>query len=139
MTSFEEQVWLQIKMLEAGQLVEALDHFLADYGIMYSNGAIVGEGLPACRRKYEQFVSLNSSISGHITDLFIDPHSEFCVFRQTGRYTDKQGVNHSVEGLHVQMWAQGKIAAEWQYSGEPMEGMIKRGLLKDPAHILELV
>lgn len=139
MATFEELVSYQIKMLQAGQVLEALEHFFAEYGVMYSNGAVFGEGLEACRLGQEKFISSARSISGKITDLFIDPHSEFCVFRNLTCFEDAEGISHQIDGLHVQMWAQGKIATEWYYSGDPMESMIARGLLKDPAHILELI
>lgn len=139
MAAFEELVWRQINMLEAGQMLEAIDHFFADYGVIYSNGHVFGEGLTDCRLKQEQFVADTTSVTTKIADLFIDPHSEFCVFRNRTGFEDAKGKHRQVDGLHVQMWAQGKIASEWRYSGEPMRGMIGRGLLKDPAHILELV
>lgn len=136
---FKAAVELQVAMLRAGQVLEALDMFFADYGVMYTNGAVFGEGLDACRDKQAPFVASAQNIKGEITDLFIDAESEFCVFLNNTSYDDKGGSHHRIEGLHVQMWANGKIATEWFYSGEPMRGMIARGLLKDPAHILELV
>lgn len=137
--SFEETVVAQIRMLEEGQILEALDQFFADYGVMYANGAVFGEGLEQCRSKQQPFVAGASEIKGTITNLKIDPHSEFCVFRNKTTYEDAKRTMHQIDGLHVQMWAQGKIATEWFYSGEPMQGMISRGLLDDPAHILELI
>ncbi len=139
MMTFTDAVELQTAMLRAGQVLEALDMFFADYGVMYTNGAVFGEGLQTCREKQEPFVASAQNIKGDITDLFIDAENEFCVFRNTTSYADESGTNHRIDGLHVQMWAQGKIATEWFYSGEPMRGMIARGLLKDPAHILELI
>jgi len=136
---FKAAVELQVAMLRAGQVLEALDMFFADYGVMYTNGAVFGEGLDACRDKQIPFVASAQNVKGEITDLFIDAESEFCAFRNSTSYDDKSGSHHRIEGLHVQMWANGKIATEWFYSGEPMRGMISRGLLKDPAHILELV
>lgn len=136
---FKAAVELQAAMLRAGQILEALDMFFADYGVMYTNGAVFGEGLDACREKQTPFVAAALNIKGEITDLFIDAESEFCIFRNSTSYDDEAGSHHRIDGLHVQMWADGKIATEWFYSGEPMRGMISRGLLKDPAHILELV
>jgi len=137
--TFNDAVELQAAMLRAGQVLEALDMFFADYGVMYTNGAVFAEGLQACRDKQAPFVSSAKNINGEITDLFIDAESEFCAFRNNTTYDDEAGSHHRIEGLHVQMWADGKIASEWFYSGEPMRGMIARGLLKDPAHILELI
>ncbi len=139
MMTFNDAVELQAAMLRAGQVLEALDMFFADYGVMYTNGAVFGEGLQACREKQEPFVASAQNIKGEITDLFVDAENEFCIFRNTTSYDDESGTTHRIDGLHVQMWAQGKIATEWFYSGEPMRGMIARGLLKDPAHILELI
>lgn len=136
--TFEALVDAQIALLEAGQVLEALDHFFADYGVMYSNGAVFGEGQQACRQKQEPFIAGASSIKANISDLFVDKYAEFCVFRNQTSFEDKNGKTQQINGLHIQMWAQGKIAVEWYYSGEPMEGMIARGLLEDPAHILEL-
>lgn len=126
-------------MLEEGRILEALDQFFADYGVMYANGAVFGEGLAECRKKQEPFIASAVKITGVINGLKIDTHSEFCVFRNQTTYEDAKGQAHQIDGLHVQMWAQGKIASEWFYSGEPMQGMIARGLLDDPAHILELI
>jgi len=137
--TFNDAVELQAAMLRAGQVLEALDMFFADYGVMYTNGAVFAEGLQACRDKQAPFVSSAKNINGEITDLFIDAESEFCAFRNNTTYDDEAGSHHRIEGLHVQMWADGKIASEWFYSGEPMRGMIARGLLKDPAHVLELI
>lgn len=139
MITFKDAVELQAAMLRAGQVLEALDLFFADYGAMYTNGAVFGEGLDACRDKQKPFVASAQNIKGEITDLFIDAESEFCVFRNTTSYDDEGGSSHRIEGLHVQMWADGKIATEWFYSGEPMRSMIAHGLLKNPAHILELI
>ena len=139
MMTFNDAVELQAAMLRAGQVLEALDMFFADYGVMYTNGAVFAEGLQACRDKQAPFVSSAKNINGEITDLFIDAESEFCAFRNNTTYDDEAGSHHRIEGLHVQMWADGKIASEWFYSGEPMRGMIARGLLKDPAHVLELI
>ncbi|WP_262694794.1 hypothetical protein [Kordiimonas aquimaris] len=138
MPSFDETVAAQVRMLEAGQVLEALDHFFADYGVMYSNGAIFGEGIAACRDKQKPFITSAKNVQGVITDLYIDKHSEFCVFRNQTTYLDGDDEQQKIDGIHVQMWTQGKVAIEWYYSGEPMEGMIARGILTDPAHILEL-
>lgn len=139
MIAFKDAVELQVAMLRAGQVLEALDMFFADYGVMYTNGAVFGEGLDACRDKQKPFVAAAQNIKGEITDLFIDTESEFCAFSNATSYDDEGGTHHRIDGLHIQMWADGKIATEWFYSGEPMRGMIARGLLKDPAHILELI
>lgn len=137
LSSFAETVAAQIRMLEAGQVLHALDHYLADYGVIYVNGAVLGEGLEACRTAQAKLLNASQDNAYQITDLHIDVHSEFCVFRKKtsqSAHIDAQGP----ETLHVQMWTQGKIAIEWCYSGEPMQGMVARGILKDPAHILEL-
>lgn len=136
---FKDAVKLQVAMLEAGQVLEAWGMFFADYGVMYSNGTLLGEGLQACRDKQQQFIKTANNLKSEITNLFVDEESEFCAFLNTTSYDDEAGTHHRDDGLHVQMWADGKIASEWIYSGDPMRGMIARGLLKDPAHILELV
>lgn len=136
---FKAAVNLQVAMLEAGQVLEAWDIFLADYGVMYTNGAVFAEGLKACCDKQRPFVKSANNLKAEIFNLFIDEESEFCAFLNTTSYDDEAGSHHRDDGLHVQMWADGKIASEWFYSGEPMRGMIARGVLKDPAHILELI
>lgn len=129
----------QVALLQAGRLEEACSRFLADYGVIYSNGALVGEGQPACLEQLANFVNSTTNLKGQVTDLYIDDESEFCAFRSAMSFRDKNDAATQVDSLHVQMWADGKIASEWGYTGEPMMQMITRGVLDDPAHILELI
>jgi hypothetical protein len=129
----------QVALFEAGQVSEARHQFLADYGIIYSNGAPVGEGPQACIEQMAGFLSSAQNLKGQIADLYIDAESEFCAFRCSMNFQDETGVNAQIDSLHVQMWAGDNIASEWIYTGEPMMQMITRGVLDDPAHILELI
>ena len=134
-----EVVYKQVDMLNKGQMLEALDLFFADYGVMYSNGELYATGLAECRAKQEPFITSASNIKGDIADVAIDEKSEFCVFRNTTSFDDADGVRQHINGLHVQMWAGGKIASEWYFNGPLMEEVISAGVFSDPAHILELI
>lgn len=137
--SFEETVVAHIRLLEAGRVADAIAQHFADFGILYANGETVGEGPADILQRQKPFFDSAQDITCHITDLKLDPYAEFCAFKNVTKYKDAAGHPHAVEQLHVEMWASGKIATQWVYSGEPMQGMISRGLLDDPAHILELI
>lgn len=136
---FEEAVFTYIKLLEEGRQLDALAQFFADYGVIYANGVVVGEGREACIESLKPQLSTIKNLRATISNLKIDTQSEFCAFQSLSNYVDASGAPRENESLHVQMWAQGKIASEWHYMDEPMQGMISRGLLDDPAHILELL
>lgn len=139
MSPFQADIQKQVQLLNAGQVLEALDLYFADYGVMHSNGDLFGTGLKECRAKQEPFIAAASNIKGEISDLVIDEKSEFCVFRNTTSFDDADGHRQHINGLHIQMWAGGKIATEWFFSGDLMDEIIAAGIFSDPAHILELV
>lgn len=139
MASFQDIILKQVDMLQKGQVLKALDLFFADYGVMYSNGELFGTGMKECRAKQEPFFASASNIKGDISDLVIDEKSEFCVFRNQTSFVDGDGNTQQINGLHIQMWASGKIASEWYFEGELMEEIISAGIFSDPAHILELM
>lgn len=137
--SISDAVYQQIEMLNKGQVLEALDLFFADYGVMYSNGELFATGLAESRAKQEPFITSAKNIQGDIADVAIDEKSEFCVFRNTTSFDDPDGNRQQINGLHVQMWAGGKIASEWYFNGGLMEEIIAAGIFSDPGHILELL
>ncbi len=126
-------------MLNQGQVLEALDLFFADYGVMQANGKLFATGLAECRAKQEPFITSAVNIKGNISDLVIDEKSEFCVFRNQTSFDNPEGNRQQIDGIHIQMWALGKIASEWYFNGELMEEIIAAGVFTDPAHILELI
>lgn len=139
MVSFRDLILKQIEMLNAGQVLEALDLFFADYGTMYSNGELFATGLVESQEKQRTFIENAKNIKGDISDLVIDDKSEFCVFRNQTSFDDPDGHRQHINGLHVQMWASGKIASEWYFDGELMDEILTAGIYSDPAHILELI
>ncbi|MFC3052957.1 hypothetical protein [Kordiimonas pumila] len=137
--SLQADIERHIALLEQGQILEAMDQFLADYGVMYANGAVFGEGLHDCMARQMPFMQSVTQLTCTISGLFVDTFSEFCVFKNFVSYSGAEGLPHTVDGLHIQMWAGGKIASEWYFSGDNMADIIAAGILADPAHILELL
>lgn len=137
--AIREIVLRQVALLNNGQVLEALDLFFADYGVMHSNGKLFASGLAESRSKQEPFIKSAKNIKGDISDLVIDEKSEFCVFRNQTSFDDPEGNRQQIDGLHIQMWASGEIAIEWYFNGDLMEEVIAAGIFTDPAHILELV
>ena len=134
----KDNILQQIEMLQEGKVLEALDLYFADFGVMYSNSNEFGKGLVECRKKQEPFLASATNIKGVITDLIIDERDEFCAFRNSTSFTDGEGETHQINGLHIQMWTGEKIAVEWYFNGPQMDGVLAEGVLENPAHILEI-
>ncbi len=139
MSDFRNMVLSQIELLMNGQVLEALDTYFAEYGNMYSNGELFGEGIAECRSKQEPFFASAKNITGSITELVIDEKSEFCAFKNNTSFDNEEGERQHIDGLHVQMWAGGSIASEWYFTGDLMHEIMESGVLSNPAHILELI
>jgi len=135
---FKELIDQQVSMLREGQVLEALDLYFSDYGVMYSNGEKFGEGIAECRKKQEPFLASAKNVKGFIKDLIVDEYNDFCAFRNCTSFEDSDGKTHQIDGVHIQMWAGGKIATEWYYNGNKMDMVIGQGVLSNPAHILEI-
>ena len=134
----KENILQQIEMLQEGKVLEALDLYFAEFGVMYSNSNEFATGLAECREKQEPFVTSATNIKGVITDLIIDERDEFCAFRNSTSFTNTDGETQQINGLHIQMWTGEKIAIEWYFNGAQMDGVLAEGILENPALILEI-
>ncbi|MGJ8527860.1 hypothetical protein [Maritalea sp.] len=130
--SFAAGVNAQIKLLNAGEPLEALDQFFASDGVMYANDQLFAKDGPEARSKQERYILAAKSIDGAIEDLAIDEGKEICVFRNLTSFVSGDGERHTINGLCWQQWADGKIVEERYFDGETMASMIAKGILQSP-------
>lgn len=123
----------QVKLLQEGKVLEALDRFFAKDGVMYSNSVLFAQGYLRCRQMQEPFLAAATNIRAEITDVFLDPSKQLCTFRNLTKFDGPDGKTRQIDGLHIQQWQAERMVCEWYYNGEPMDELLAMGVLRDPA------
>ena len=122
----------QVKLLEEGKVLEALDRFLDKDAVMYSNSVLFAQGFLRCRQMQEPFLAAAANIHAEIAEVYIDPANQLCVFRNLTKFDGPDGVERRISGIHIQKWQNGRIQCEWYYNGEPMQELLTKGVLQNP-------
>jgi len=120
-------------LLEEGKVLEALDRFFAKDGVMYSNSVLFGEGFLRCRQMQEPFMAAAKNIRAEITEVKLDENKQLCAFRNLTKFDGPDGIIRHIDGLHIQQWQDERIQCEWYYNGEPMQALLAKGVLENPA------
>jgi len=122
----------QVKLLEEGKVLEALDRFLDKDGVMYSNSVLFAQGFLRCRQMQEPFLAAASNARAEIADVYIDPANQLCVFRNLTKFDGPDGVGRQINGIHIQKWQNERIRCEWYYNGEAMQALLALGVMQNP-------
>jgi hypothetical protein len=122
----------QVKLLEEGKVLEALDRFFDKDGIMYSNSVLFAQGFLRCRQMQEPFLAAATNICGAISDVYLDSSKQLSIFRNLTTFDGPDGKERKINGIHIQKWIEQRIVCEWYYNGEPMEELIAKGVLQNP-------
>ena len=128
---FEESVANQIALLNAGRILEALDRYFAEDGIMWDNDELFAEGLAESRSKQERLINNARAIHGKITRCVVNSSARTCAFRNQSSFVDGSGQYNEIDGLHLQRWQGGKIVEERYYRGELAARKLTEGMLED--------
>lgn len=131
--AFAEAVTEQISLLEAGNILEALDRFFAKDAVMYSNSVLFAEGFLRCRQMQEPFLAAAANIRAEIANKYLDEEKQLCVFRNLTKFDGPDGVTRQIDGLHIQQWQDERMVCEWYYNGDPMQALLAKDVLKNPA------
>lgn len=123
----------QVKLLQEGKVLEALDRFFDKDGVMYSNSVLFAQGFLRCRQMQEPFLAAATNIRAEITDVYLDPSKQLCLFRNLTKFDGPDGVLRQINGIHIQKWQGERIVCEWYYNGDPMLELLSKGVLKDPS------
>jgi hypothetical protein len=123
----------QVKLLCEGKVLEALDRFFDKDGIMYSNGVLFAQGFLRCRQMQEPFLAAATNIRGEITDVYLDAAKQLSIFTNLTKFDGPDGVERQIKGIHIQKWQNERIVCEWYFNGEPMQALVAKGVLQNPA------
>lgn len=124
--NFRERVNSQIKLLNEGKPLEAIDEFFSENIEMFDNDNLFAKGKVQSRAKQEPFINSAKSISGKITDVLIDESKEICIYRNRSTFINSIDEEVEIDGLCWQSWKEGYVAEERYYSGELMLTKIKK-------------
>jgi hypothetical protein len=130
--NFEISVKNQIRLLNQGQVLEALDLYFDDTGVMFENDNLFAQGKAESRKKQEPYINSAKKISGKIEGLIIVPEQQICLFTNKSSFTDQKDQEIHINGLHWQQWQGSRIQEERYYHGLRMQELIAKGLTKTP-------
>ncbi|WP_120498594.1 hypothetical protein [Kiloniella sp. EL199] len=130
--NFETNVKGQIHLLNQGHVLEALDLYFHDTGIMFENDNLFAHNKAESRKKQEPYINSAKKISGKIEGLTIVPEQQICLFFNKSLFTNQKDQEFHINGLHWQQWYGSRIQEERYYSGSRMQELIKKGLTEAP-------
>ncbi|WP_085901360.1 hypothetical protein [Kiloniella majae] len=129
---FETNVKDQVHLLNQGKVLEALDLYFDDTGIMFENDNLFAQDKAESRKKQEPYIKSAKAIAGRIEDLIMIPEQQVCLFLNKSSFTDQEGQEIHINGLHWQQWKRNKIQEERYYHGSRMQELITKGLTRTP-------